>query len=129
MMTAAERHRELVTDFAAERRGLCKAQVMRVRWLPATDQARQACNVFQMRFVAAPGWSNMQAVIDPILRARSGRPRTWRVWRLSDLWVATRWAGIGFRSGYRAIVQQGDARRKGQLHRLGIGSRQLVLYR
>ena len=39
MMTAAERHGELVADFETQRSGLGKPQVMRIGRLPATDQA------------------------------------------------------------------------------------------
>ena len=39
MMTAAERHRELVADFEAECSWLRKPQVMRIGRLPAADQA------------------------------------------------------------------------------------------
>ena len=40
MVTTAERHGELVTDFETEGSGLGKAQVMRIRRLSTTDQAR-----------------------------------------------------------------------------------------
>jgi hypothetical protein len=39
MMTAAERHRELVADFETERSRLRKPQMMRVGRLPAADDA------------------------------------------------------------------------------------------
>src|ERR1700679_1376691 len=39
MMAAAQRHRELVADLAAERTRLCKTQMMRVGRRAATDQA------------------------------------------------------------------------------------------
>ena len=39
VMTAAERYGELVADFKANGPGLGKAQVMRVGWLPAADEA------------------------------------------------------------------------------------------
>ncbi|MGB8392937.1 MAG: hypothetical protein WCE27_04780 [Pseudolabrys sp.] len=40
MVTTAERHGEHVTDFETEGSGLGKAQVMRIRRLSTTDQAR-----------------------------------------------------------------------------------------
>ena len=40
MVTAAERHGELIADFEAYCSGLRKAQVMWIGRLPATDQAR-----------------------------------------------------------------------------------------
>ena len=40
MMTAAERDGEFVADFEAEGSRLSKAQMMRIGWLPAADQAR-----------------------------------------------------------------------------------------
>ena len=40
MMTAAERHRELVADFQTQRSRLRKPQVMRVARLPATNETR-----------------------------------------------------------------------------------------
>ena len=39
MMAAAQRHREFITDFEANGSGLCKPQVMRIRGLPAADEA------------------------------------------------------------------------------------------
>ena len=39
MMTAAERHGELVADFETQRSGLGKPQVMRIGRLPAADEA------------------------------------------------------------------------------------------
>ena len=39
MMAAAERNGELVADFKADGPGLGKAQVMRIGWLAAADQA------------------------------------------------------------------------------------------
>ena len=40
MVTTAERHGELITDFETEGSGLGKAQVMRIRRLTTADQAR-----------------------------------------------------------------------------------------
>ena len=40
MMAAAERYRELITDFEAYRSGLRKAQMMRIGWLPSADRTR-----------------------------------------------------------------------------------------
>ena len=39
MMTATERYGELIADLHADGAGLGKAQVMRIRRLPATDEA------------------------------------------------------------------------------------------
>ncbi len=54
MMTAAERHGELVADFETERSGLGKPQVMRIGRLPAADQAGLRGNEPQMGFVTQP---------------------------------------------------------------------------
>ena len=54
MMTAAERYGELVADLETQRSGLCKPQVMRIRWLPAADQAGLRGHESQMGFVAQP---------------------------------------------------------------------------
>ena len=40
MMTAAERHGELITDLEADRPRLRKTQMMRIGRLPAADQTR-----------------------------------------------------------------------------------------
>ena len=47
MMTAAERHGELIAHFEADRPQLCKPQVMGIRRLPATDKTRLGGNKFQ----------------------------------------------------------------------------------
>ena len=39
MMTAAERDRELIADFSAQSRGLCKPEMMRIGGTPAANQA------------------------------------------------------------------------------------------
>ena len=54
MMPAAERYGEFVADFEPERSGLRKAQVMRIGWLPAADQAGLRGDEPQMGFVAQP---------------------------------------------------------------------------
>jgi hypothetical protein len=54
MMTAAERYGELVADFETERSGLREAQVMRIGWLSAADQAGLGGHEPQMRFVTQP---------------------------------------------------------------------------
>jgi hypothetical protein len=48
----AERDRELIARLASERPRLRVAQVMRVGWLAAADEARLPGNVAQMFFVA-----------------------------------------------------------------------------
>ena len=40
MVTTAERHGELITDFETEGSRLGKAQVMRIRRLPTADETR-----------------------------------------------------------------------------------------
>ena len=54
VMLTTERHSEFVADFHAERSGLGKAQMMRVRWLSPTDKTRVRANEAQMGFVAMP---------------------------------------------------------------------------
>ena len=52
VMAAAERNGELVADFEADGSGLGKAQMMRVGWLPAADEAGLGGNEPEMRLVA-----------------------------------------------------------------------------
>jgi hypothetical protein len=52
MMTAAERHGELIADFETQGSGLRKPQVMRIARLPAADEAGLRGNKPQMGFVA-----------------------------------------------------------------------------
>ena len=59
VMTAAERNGELVADFETEGSGLGEPQVMRVGWLPATDEAGLRGHKPQMRLVAQPLGSAM----------------------------------------------------------------------
>src|SRR5439155_16162135 len=68
MVSTAERHRELVAHLAAKRSGLGKPQMMRVRRLPAADQAGLRSDELQMCFVAvAPRFTDWQdALIDAI---------------------------------------------------------------
>jgi hypothetical protein len=54
MMPATERDRELVADLAAERAGLCKSEVMRVRRFAAADEACLLSDVAQVLSVAIP---------------------------------------------------------------------------
>jgi hypothetical protein len=54
VMAAAQRYGKLVADLHAQRSQLGKAQVMRVGWLPAADEARLRDDEFQMVFVAQP---------------------------------------------------------------------------
>ena len=67
MMTAAERHGELVADFETERSGLGKPQVMRVGWLPAADETGLRGHESQMGLVAQPlGLGDGEnALVDP----------------------------------------------------------------
>ena len=52
MMAAAERDGEFVTDFAAERSGLRKAEVVSIGRLPAADETGLDRDEFQMGLVA-----------------------------------------------------------------------------
>jgi hypothetical protein len=56
VVSAAERDGELVADLATERLRLAKAQVMRVSWLAAADQAGLGGNKSQMSLVAETFW-------------------------------------------------------------------------
>ena len=52
MMTTAERDRELVTNFSAQSRGLCKTEMMRVGGTATANQARLLGDRFHMLPVA-----------------------------------------------------------------------------
>ena len=52
MMTAAERHGELITDLETDRPRLRKPQMMRIGGLPPANQARLGGNKFQVCLVA-----------------------------------------------------------------------------
>ena len=52
MMFAAQRHREFVAYFAAERSRLCKFQVMRIARCALTDEARLRRDKSRMRLVS-----------------------------------------------------------------------------
>ena len=54
MMTAAQRHCELVADFETQGSGLCEPQVMRIGRLPAANEAGLRGNEPQMGFVTQP---------------------------------------------------------------------------
>jgi hypothetical protein len=54
MMTAAQRHRELVTDLAAERAALSKAQVVWIRRTAATDEAGLLGNISDVVAIPYP---------------------------------------------------------------------------
>ena len=68
MMPAAERHRELIADFEADRPGLGKPQVMGIAGLPAADQTRLRGDKLQMRLVTQPlGFTDRElALVDPV---------------------------------------------------------------
>ena len=54
VMRPADRHRELVTDLAAEGPGLGKAKVMSIGRLAATDETRLRGHEFPVTLVAQP---------------------------------------------------------------------------
>jgi hypothetical protein len=54
MMDPAERDGELVTNLLSEPAGLCKAEVMRIAWLPAADEARLFDDEAQVLPIALP---------------------------------------------------------------------------
>ena len=54
VMAAAEGHGELIAHLQPDGSGLGEAQVMRVRRLPATDEAGLRSDKLQMRLVAQP---------------------------------------------------------------------------
>ena len=56
VMGTAKRDRELVTDFQANGSRLCKAQMMRVGRLPATDQTRLCRDELEVRLIAQALW-------------------------------------------------------------------------
>ena len=51
VMTAAERDRELIAHFEADRSWLRKTQVMWIGWLPSADQTRLCRHELQVRLV------------------------------------------------------------------------------
>jgi hypothetical protein len=61
VMHAAERHRELIAYFYAQRARLRKVQVMRVTWVTATDDAGLRSNKAKVRLVAAALWFREEA--------------------------------------------------------------------
>ena len=87
MMSAAQRHRELVADLAAQCAALCKAQVVRVRGLAAANQARLLRNKADMVLVADParlrqGSALLSTMREGGLFAWPGRTRSVR----EDVW-------------------------------------------
>jgi hypothetical protein len=60
MVSAAERHGEFVTDLAAKRPILSKAQMMRIGWGPAADQTRLRNDEPHVLAVAYPPWLGMR---------------------------------------------------------------------
>jgi hypothetical protein len=66
VMRATKRNREFVTDLAAERAELRKANMMRICRLPFADEARLRCNELEMLLVAKPArlWKCQDAFID-----------------------------------------------------------------
>ena len=74
MVTAAQRHGELVARLAAKRPGLRKAQVMGIARLAAADQARLPGDEFEMLLVAdAPRFGECEgAFVDAIDRFSCG---------------------------------------------------------
>ena len=54
VMTAAEGNGELIADFQTDGTGLGIAQVVRIGWLPAADQAWLGGDELQVRLVAQP---------------------------------------------------------------------------
>src|SRR3974390_2067840 len=54
VMTSAERNGEFIAHLQPDGSGLGEAQVMRVRRLPATDEAGLRSDKLQMRLVAQP---------------------------------------------------------------------------
>ena len=52
VMAPAKRYGKFITDFKAECARLGKAQMMRIRWLSATDETRPGGNELQVRLVA-----------------------------------------------------------------------------
>src|SRR6516162_5404497 len=72
MMTSAERNGELIAHLQPDGSGLGEAQVMRVRRLPATDEAGLRGDKLQMRLVAQPlGLTKRErTLVDPCLTIR-----------------------------------------------------------
>src|SRR5215813_8738240 len=68
VMPAAEWNRELIADLAAERAGLRKSEVVGVRGLAATDEARLLHDIAKVLPVAiAPRGSNREdALVDAL---------------------------------------------------------------
>src|SRR5262249_53185792 len=68
VVPAAERHRELITDFETNSPRLRKPQVMGVAGLPAADQAWLRGDKFQMRLVTQPlrFCDDKLALVDPV---------------------------------------------------------------
>jgi hypothetical protein len=54
MMTAAQRHREFVTDLPAQRSALREAKVMSIRGLPSADQAGMGGHELDVLAIAQP---------------------------------------------------------------------------
>src|SRR5215831_10971186 len=74
VMPAAERNRELIADLAAERTGLGKSEVVGVRGLAATDEARLLGDIAQMLPVAIPPRRSDRenALVDALRLIRGG---------------------------------------------------------
>ena len=52
MVYGSKGNREFVADLQGQAAALCKRQMVRVRWLPATDKAGLGCHILKMRLVA-----------------------------------------------------------------------------
>src|SRR5262245_32219737 len=69
MMTAAQRDRELIADFAAERAGLGKSEMVGIGWFAAADKARLLHDISEVLPVAiAARSSNRQDAFVDALR-------------------------------------------------------------
>src|SRR5262249_15268279 len=80
MMSAAERHGEFIARLETNGPGLCKPQVMRVRGVPSTDEARLGGNKFKVCLVSQPlGLGERELALVDLVRVfrRCGRGQRW----------------------------------------------------
>ena len=74
MMTATERHSELVTYLKPERPRLCKPKMMRIGWLSPADQTRLGSHEFQVCLVSQSfGFGDRELAFVDFSRSQRGR--------------------------------------------------------
>jgi hypothetical protein len=54
MVGPAERHDKLIAHFTSDRPWLCKSQMMRIGWLPTTDETGLGADELSVRLIPHP---------------------------------------------------------------------------